>query len=161
MRVRRDRRAGVEIPMGEGHAGRGENAPPPAGQLFVDRNVAGVEERHGSPPLDSYPIRTRGRNGGTHAMLSRRELALCGAAAIAVAPLVARAQASHDARLAALLDAFFQENLRASPESATQIGLDTGANADLKSRLRDESPAGIAAARALNADQLRRLTALD
>jgi len=94
-------------------------------------------------------------------VLSRREVMASSAAALAAAPLAARGQAAPDARLAALLDAFFQENLRQSPESATQLGLDTGDNADLKSRLRDESPAGIAAAKALNADQLRRLTAID
>ncbi|MGD0867864.1 MAG: DUF885 family protein, partial [Rhizomicrobium sp.] len=48
-----------------------------------------------------------------------------------------------------------------NPESATLLGLDTGQNADLRSKLRDESAAGIAAAKALNADQLRRLKAFD
>lgn len=95
-------------------------------------------------------------------MLSRRAFAISTASAAVLAPLAAaRAQAPQDAALAALLDAFFQEDLRASPQSATQLGLDKGANADLRSRLRDESAAGIAAAKALNADQLRRLSAID
>ncbi len=64
-------------------------------------------------------------------------------------------------KLNALFDAFFQENLRQNPESATQLGLDKGTNADLKSKLRDVSAAGIAAAKALNKDQMRRLKAID
>lgn len=64
-------------------------------------------------------------------------------------------------KLNALFDAFFQENLRQNPESATLLGLDKGPNGDLKSKLRDESAAGIAAARALNRDQMRRLETID
>ena len=99
-------------------------------------------------------------------MLNRRELTLATASAVAIAPFAgARGHAAgamaEDAKLSALLDVFFQEGLRQSPEGATQLGLDTGANADLKSRLRDDSAAGIAAAKALNADQLRRLGAID
>ncbi|MEO8813548.1 MAG: DUF885 family protein [Caulobacteraceae bacterium] len=94
-------------------------------------------------------------------MLNRRELAASAAALAAVAPLPARAGGAPEGRLAALLDALFQETLRESPEMATQLGLDTGANADLKSKLSDRSDAGRAAARALNADQLRRLVAVD
>jgi uncharacterized protein (DUF885 family) len=94
-------------------------------------------------------------------VLNRREIVLSTASAAAVAPLGARAQAPQDAALASLLDAFVQEDLRSRPESATQLGLDVGANADLKSKLSDGSAAGIAAAKALNADQLHRLTSID
>jgi uncharacterized protein (DUF885 family) len=99
-------------------------------------------------------------------MPNRRQLTLSTASVFALAPwAAARAQApssaAEDARLNSLFDAFFQEDLRENPEGATQLGLDTGANADLKSRLRDDSAAGIAAAKALNADQLRRLLAID
>jgi uncharacterized protein (DUF885 family) len=66
-----------------------------------------------------------------------------------------------DARLSALFDVFFAEDLRRRPEGATQLGLDTGANADLRSRLSDNSAAGIAAAKTLNQSQLARLTAID
>ena len=94
-------------------------------------------------------------------MLNRRDVLLTATAA-ALAPLgAARAQATEDARLNALFDAFFAEDLRRRPESATQLGLDKGPNADLKSRLGDNSPAGLAAAKAANADQLRRLAAID
>lgn len=96
-------------------------------------------------------------------MFNRRELTLSAASVAVLAPLAGvRAQKlSEDDRLDALLDTLFQESLRQNPEGATQLGLDVGANADLKSKLRDESAAGIAAARALNTDQLRRLEAVD
>jgi uncharacterized protein (DUF885 family) len=97
-------------------------------------------------------------------MLSRRDLIATASAAGLLAPLGARAQGAatpEGAKLNGMLDAFFNEGLQASPESATQLGLDTGAHADLKHRLNDQSAAGIAAARALNADQLRRLHGID
>jgi uncharacterized protein (DUF885 family) len=93
-------------------------------------------------------------------MLDRRSLlisASAGAAALAL-PRLAEAQTQS---LTPLLDQFFQERLRLRPESATQIGLDKGPNADLKARLSDQSPAGLAAAKAQTADQLRRLQAVD
>lgn len=65
------------------------------------------------------------------------------------------------AKLDALMAAFFEENLRQTPESATLLGLDKGAHADLKAKLRDESSSGIAAAKALNERQLAELKALD
>jgi uncharacterized protein (DUF885 family) len=98
-------------------------------------------------------------------MLSRREL-LATTAAFAALPKISfaaepDAQNAEAAKLDVLMTAFMQENLRQSPEGATLLGLDTGANADLRSKLRDESAAGIAAAKSLNLDQLRRLTTLD
>jgi uncharacterized protein (DUF885 family) len=59
------------------------------------------------------------------------------------------------------MDDFFAEALAQNPELATSLGLDTGAHADAKAKLHDGSPAGIAHRRALNADQLRRLKAID
>ena len=97
-------------------------------------------------------------------MINRRDLIATASAAVVLSPFsAARAEADtpEGAKLTALLDAFFQEGLRRNPESATQLGLDTGANAALKHRLSDESPAGIAQARALTLDQLRRLKAID
>jgi uncharacterized protein (DUF885 family) len=96
-------------------------------------------------------------------MLSRRDL-LSSTASLMVAsslPFAALADAPASPALDKLFDDFFQENLRLNPEGATQLGLDTGANADLKSKLRDGSAAGIAAAKALNLDQLGRLKAID
>ena len=96
-------------------------------------------------------------------MLSRRELLSSAAsAALAYSVLPAFAAGSDSAaRLNALMDTFFQENLNESPESATLLGFDKGANAGLKSKLRDESLAGTAHAKALNASQLARLKAID
>lgn len=60
-----------------------------------------------------------------------------------------------------LFDRFFQERLAIDPERATNLGLDKGANAALRSKLNDKSEAGKAARRALIKDQLARLGALD
>ena len=93
-------------------------------------------------------------------MLSRRQVLLATAAASAV-PLAGIAQTAEDARLDALFNQFFQENLRVRPEGATNLGLDKGPNADLKSKLSDESTAGIAKAKAMTADQLARMARID
>ena len=94
-------------------------------------------------------------------MLSRRTL-LSSAAALSLVPTMLRASEPGEAtKLNALMDAIFNENLRRNPEGATQLGFDKGANADLKSKLRDESVAGKAASKAENADQLHRILALD
>ena len=92
-------------------------------------------------------------------MPNRRSILLTSAAAAAAWP--AMAQPGGDAALRAVFDQLFQETLRARPESATQLGLDKGTNADLRSKLSDESAAGRAAARAQTASQLRRLEAVD
>src|ERR1041385_9149094 len=98
--------------------------------------------------------------------LTRRDLLTSAVAAVSlpafVLPAFAEAPSQPEAaKLNALMDAFFQENLQENPESATLLGLDKGTNTGLKSRLRDESMAGIEHAKALNASQLARLKALD
>lgn len=101
-------------------------------------------------------------------MLSRRDL-LSSSAVAATAALFPNVHAWADApaasddaaRLRSLLDTFFAENLQQSPESATLLGLDKDQHADLKSKLRDESAAGVAAAKALNASQQARLKEID
>jgi uncharacterized protein (DUF885 family) len=95
-------------------------------------------------------------------MLDRRQL-LGSAAALGAASFITPAFAVDDeaARLNALMDAFFQEGLQQSPEQATLLGLDKGANAGLRARLHDESATGETARRALNADQLKRLQGID
>jgi uncharacterized protein (DUF885 family) len=98
--------------------------------------------------------------------LDRRQVLAASAAAVA-APAVAYAQATPGAaggeagHLNALLEAFFQENLRHSPEFATNLGLDKGANADLRFKLSDSSPAARAAEKARTLDNIRRLKGLD
>lgn len=104
-------------------------------------------------------------------MLSRRELLSSAAsaaiawpaasAALAWSTAPALAAADPAKSLDALMDIFFQENLAESPETATQLGMDKGANAALKYKLRDETLAGVAAAKRLNASQLQRLKAID
>jgi uncharacterized protein (DUF885 family) len=97
-------------------------------------------------------------------LLDRRQLLATGAAAIALssAPAARAAPLSPgSAKLTALLDAFFQEDLERQPENATQLGLDKGKNAGLKFKLEDVSTAGMAAEIALNRDQMRRLKTID
>ena len=96
-------------------------------------------------------------------MIDRRTLLTTSAAASAVAALPALAQpkASGDPALSKLFDAFFQENLRRNPEGATQLGLDKGANADLKSKLTDRGPDERARNKTENASQLAQLKAID
>jgi len=94
--------------------------------------------------------------------IDRRKFLSSSAAAACAAPWsVTRALASPDDGLRALFDAFYAEDIRNNPEQATRLGLDKGANADLKARLNDNSPAGIAATKARTAGQLARLKAFD
>lgn len=95
-------------------------------------------------------------------MIDRRHF-LGGSAALAVAAgsESVLAQNTPSIRLTALFDTLVQEQLRRSPEAATNLGLDTGANADLRSQLSDQSPAGIAAAKAATKADLTRLEAID
>lgn len=64
-------------------------------------------------------------------------------------------------QLNTLFDTIFQEDLRQNPERASNLALDKDGNADLAGKLSDLSPAGVARRKALTADQLRRLLALD
>ena len=63
-----------------------------------------------------------------------------GAALVAATPVLA--QGGEDAKLRALLDRIFEEQVDESPERATSLGLDKGARAGLKARLDDYSAAG-------------------
>ena len=64
-------------------------------------------------------------------------------------------------QLTKLLDDIFAENLADDPELATSLGMDKGDHAEAKSRLHDASVAGLEKRRARNADQLRRMKAID
>jgi len=107
-------------------------------------------------------------------VLSRRSLLLssgafalagCASPAPPASPPAAAAAAppppTPSEQLGATLEAFFQEQLRESPEFVTQLGLDKGELAAAKSRLTDASVAHLERMRALNADQLRRLQEID
>jgi len=76
-------------------------------------------------------------------VIDRRRLMLTAAATAAAAPAAfarpARAEDA-DARLDALLDGWFQEDVDAAPERATSLGLDRGARAGLSSRLTETGP---------------------
>jgi uncharacterized protein (DUF885 family) len=95
--------------------------------------------------------------------IGRRELLAWAAgtcAAAAFSPRVSAAS-SADASLTQLLDGFMDEDLRASPEQATALGLDVGPLANLRSQLNDRSVEQRATTlRRLN-DQLRRLAAFE
>src|SRR4051812_40952951 len=95
-------------------------------------------------------------------MITRRNLMCSSAAATAAAFLSpAKAAAGTPGELNQLFDTLFLERLRDAPERATILGLDTGANADLKAKLGDGSAEGRARTKALTTDQLRRVQAFD
>jgi uncharacterized protein (DUF885 family) len=80
---------------------------------------------------------------------------------VAAAPSPAPPPPSPHAQLEALLDRFFDETLAENPEMTTSLGLDTGPRAAAKSKLHEASVAALERHKALVADQLRRLKALD
>ena len=84
--------------------------------------------------------------------------------AASLVPALAQAAEAAEAPatpLSRLFDQLVQAQLRRSPESATSLGLDTGANADLRAKLSDPSAAGIAAAKAQTRAELAQLAAID
>lgn len=91
--------------------------------------------------------------------MRRRAFLKGSAAAAGVAALPVPAQGRPP--LDTLFDALVQAQLRRSPEFATNLGLDTGANADLRGKLSDQSLAGVAATKAATLDELARLKAID
>ncbi|WP_044559286.1 DUF885 family protein [Azospirillum sp. B4] len=99
-------------------------------------------------------------------MFNRRAFLAASAASVALAAVRPGFAADATGGKAAadlnhLLDAFFQEDLRRSPEGATMAGMDTGALSSLRGQLDDRSEAGRKANDAITADQLRRLRAID
>ncbi|AQR73387.1 DUF885 family protein [Sphingomonas sp. LM7] len=71
-----------------------------------------------------------------------------------------RSQAASDKELSALLDRFFYDRLNDDPEGATRLGLDTGPRAALRSKLADNSAAGMARAAARSKRELTELRAI-
>ena len=86
-----------------------------------------------------------------------------GAASAAGASAAGRAAAPSDptSQLTAALDSFFAEAMAESPQFVTGLGLDKDAYAAAKSKLDDQSLTQLDHLRALNADQLARLQAID
>ncbi|WP_434403270.1 DUF885 domain-containing protein [Sphingobium sp. DN12] len=95
---------------------------------------------------------------------SRRDFLVAGSSALALSALPARALAqatTADARAEALLAGMAEAMLADAPETASGLGLDTGARAPLKARLGDKSPAGQARIAAHVKDRLTQLRAVD
>jgi uncharacterized protein (DUF885 family) len=97
---------------------------------------------------------------------NRRQLLIGATAAgvVSAAPALVLAAAAgpvDDPKLAALLDAFVDEILADSPESATSLGLDKGPRAGLKSKLSDASEAGRKREVTAYADRRKRLAVID
>lgn len=94
--------------------------------------------------------------------MNRRELLGWAAGMCAAATLSPRVSASSpDAALTQLLDDLMDEDLRASPEQATALGLDIGPLANLRSQLNDRSAGRRATTLARLNAQLRRLAAFE
>jgi uncharacterized protein (DUF885 family) len=98
-------------------------------------------------------------------MLDRRQLLLTAGAGAAFAGHASAAPRSAPksgpaAQLARTLDAFFAEDLIESPQRATELGLDKGPHADLKSKLSHAGVADLARHKRQTADQLARLRAV-
>ena len=85
---------------------------------------------------------------------SRRET-LAGMTALSAAASVRGASPASD--VGALLDRLAWQLLELVPERATTLGVDTGAHADLRRRLEDRSPAGIAARQRFLTDGLKQV----
>ncbi|KQN10150.1 twin-arginine translocation pathway signal [Sphingobium sp. Leaf26] len=94
-------------------------------------------------------------------LTTRRELLAAGASAAALSTIPARAAESPDAAAQALLADMAEAMLADAPESASGLGLDTGARLPLKSRLGNRTPAGQAQIAAHVKDRLARLRAID
>ena len=95
--------------------------------------------------------------------LDRRQMLLAAGSAAALAgPAIAQTPSGPEGeRLKALLDAFFHEQLLRNPEQASNLGLDKGDLAFLRSKLKDRSAAGLTEDRAALRDRLARLKAID
>jgi uncharacterized protein (DUF885 family) len=94
-------------------------------------------------------------------VLTRRHLLATGAAAAAAGPALAHGASGEGARLTKLLDAFWAEDLQSNPDRASELGLDGGANAGLKRRLRDVTAKGIEADRRAVAKRGKALAGID
>ncbi len=93
-------------------------------------------------------------------MTTRRDLLIQTAAAGALCSgRAASAQTSGDAALDRVFDSQTSRLLAASPETATQLGLDRGASASLKHRLDDTSPGAHARAASASEAMWREVTA--
>ncbi|GGE05005.1 hypothetical protein GCM10011529_09220 [Polymorphobacter glacialis] len=93
--------------------------------------------------------------------MNRRQLLQTAAATTLLAAPALAATTTEDAKLAALLETFWQEDLDTSPQQATARGLDVGPRAAQRGQLDDESRAGRDAWIASRGKQFARLKAID
>ncbi|HEU0045603.1 DUF885 domain-containing protein [Sphingomonas sp.] len=94
--------------------------------------------------------------------MDRRQFIAGGTAAATVALLPATAATQKgDAALTAAFDTIFADGVRASPEGATSLGLDKGANAALRRRLNDNGPGALAKDLAMSRRHRALLAAVD
>lgn len=92
----------------------------------------------------------------------QRRTFLASAGALALLPATTQAQTTEaDARLRTLLDDIFFKRIEDNPTQATQLGLDTGPRAALRSELGDESAAARTTDLARDTAALARLRAID
>ena len=92
---------------------------------------------------------------------TKREF-LGGTAAVgATALLPGNGSAQAKPPLDALFDGLVQAQLRRSPEQATNLGLDTGRNADLRAKLSDQSAAAVATTKRAIQAELKSLQRID
>lgn len=94
-------------------------------------------------------------------LTTRRALLAAGASAVTLGALPARAATGADAAAQALLADMAEAMLADAPETASGLGIDTGARAALKSRLGNKTPAGQAQIAAHVQDRVARLRAID
>lgn len=94
-------------------------------------------------------------------LTTRRALLAAGASAVTLGALPARAATGADAAAQALLADMAEAMLADAPETASGLGIDTGARSALKSRLGNKTPAGQAQIAAHVQDRLARLRAID
>ena len=96
---------------------------------------------------------------------SRRDFLAAGSSALALSALpagaIAAATGTPDARAETALAAMAEAMLADAPETASGLGIDTGARLALKSRLGDKSPAGQARIATHVQDRLSTLRAID
>ena len=94
--------------------------------------------------------------------MHRRQFIATGTAAATVALLPGSLSAqAPDAALTKAFDTIFDEGVRASPEGATSLGLDKGANAGLRRQLDDNGPGALAEDLAMSRRHRALLAAVD
>jgi len=90
-----------------------------------------------------------------------RRAFLATTAAAALTPMAAQAATPEDARLRAIFDRFFEDNLADSPEAVTRLGLDKGPRAAAKSKLDSASLQNLAESKARTVRHLAELKTVD